>query len=231
MDWPGFALVTYTFFLALLLAGIILRSLRETKGRYQRLLEEKEKRLAAMQMDAEDTLETLQDQAAALEAEWSAAQRRAQESTLAVQQRLLEIQGALVSLQSRLSRLEQAPRQQAAARAAEPFLSGRPEAACGEPSEMEPPRSLRTQNKAAPEEKSPEENGSGEKAPGERNPCPKGSPEREPPRQRALALLQSGMSIAQVSREMGCSWTEATLLYSQWRRGYLKEDMEDGPEN
>ena len=54
--------------------------------------------------------------------------------------------------------------------------------------------------------------------------------ELEQPRQRALSLLQSGMSVAQVSRELGCSFTEATLLFDQWRRGYLREELEEGPQ-
>lgn len=200
MDWPVFALITYAFLLALLLAGFILRSLKAAKGQYQRLLEEKEQKLLAMQMDMEDILEGLQAQAALLENEWSAAQRHSQDSLLTVQDRLLELQGTIAGLQSRIYRLEREPRDHLAG-AVEgwgPFLGAEPAPLW-------------------PEARLPEEDA------GARG-------EREPPRQRALALLQRGMSIAQVSREMGFSKTEATLLYNQWQRGFLKEDLAYGPE-
>ena len=84
VNWPVFALVTYVFFLALLLTALILRSLRDTKGRYQKLLEEKEQKLTAMQLDLEDILEALQAQAAVLETDWGAAQRHSQDSLVSV---------------------------------------------------------------------------------------------------------------------------------------------------
>jgi hypothetical protein len=43
---------------------------------------------------------------------------------------------------------------------------------------------------------------------------------------RAIALFQSGMGVAQVSRELNCSGTEVTLLYSQWRKGRLPKGLQ-----
>ncbi len=215
VNWPVFALVTYVFFLALLLTALILRSLRDTKGRYQKLLEEKEQKLTAMQLDLEDILEALQAQAAVLETDWGAAQRHSQDSLVSVQQRLLEIQGGLSGLQGRIARLERAPWPQAA----EPALAVRR-------AELTPPQ-------PAPQEglvsQSP-----GLESPGlESHELARFGAEdeagQEQPRQRALSLLQSGMSVTQVSRELGCSFTEATLLFDQWRRGYLREELEEGP--
>ncbi|MEA5058893.1 MAG: hypothetical protein VB049_02480 [Candidatus Pelethousia sp.] len=221
MDWPSLALVTYAFLLALLLTGIILRSLRETKGRYQKILEEKEQMLAAMQLDAEDTLEALEMQAVALETEWNEAGKRGQNSVLAVQQRLLELQGALVSVQARLSRLEQATARLPAEHTTEDFLAAK---------HAETNVASAAPDKPAPEEIL-EDAYTAQKEPAEDGSEPPASAEPEPPRQRALALLQKGWGIAQVSRELGCSRTEATLLYSQWRRGYLKENMANSPED
>lgn len=202
MDWPVFALITYVFLLALLLAGIILRSLQTTKGQYQKRLEEKEEKLIAMQMDLEDILEGLQAQAALLENEWSTAQRHSQDSLLSVQDRLLEMQGTVAGLQSRVYRLEQEARDPlaGAVEAWDPLLGA-------ETIPMWP--------QAWPAQAHAEAF----------------AQEKEPPRQRALALLQCGMTIAQVSREMGFSKTEATLLYSQWQRGFLKEDLAYGSED
>lgn len=220
VNWPVFALVTYVFFLALLLTALILRSLRDTKGRYQKLLEEKEQKLTAMQLDLEDILEALQAQAAVLETDWGAAQRHSQDSLVSVQQRLLEIQGGLSGLQGRIARLERAPWPQAA----EPALAVRW-------AELTPPQ-------PAPQEglvpQSPGLESPGLESPGlESHELARFGAEdeagQEQPRQRALSLLQSGMSVTQVSRELGCSFTEATLLFDQWRRGYLREELEEGP--
>ncbi|MEA4969072.1 MAG: hypothetical protein VB051_00925 [Candidatus Pelethousia sp.] len=235
MNWPVFALVTYVFFLALLLAALILRSLRDTKGRYQKLLEEKEQKLMAMQLDLEDTLEALQAQAAVLETEWGAAQRRSQDSLVSVQQRLLEIQGGLSGLQGRIARLERAPGPQAA----EPALAVRQaELVPPQPAQREGPvpdsSGVDSPGVDSPGVGSPGVDRSGVERPGLENFDPErfgaeDATELEQPRQRALSLLQSGMSVAQVSRELGCSFTEATLLFDQWRRGYLREELEEGP--
>lgn len=222
VNWPVFALVTYIFLLVLFLAALILRSLRDTKGRYQKLLEEKEHKLTAMQLDLEDTLEALQAQAAVLEAEWGAAQRRSQDSLVSVQQRLLEIQGGLSGLQGRIARLESsAPRPQAA----EPALAvSQAELVFPQPAPRESPmpESFELENSEL-------ENSGAERREAERFGA-EDEAGQEQPRQRALSLLQSGMSVAQVSRQLGCSFTEATLLFDQWRRGYLREELEEGPQ-
>ena len=211
VDWPGFALITYAFLLVLLLAGIILRSLRTTKGHYQNILEEKEQKLVAMQMDLEDTLEAIEEQAAAFEALRSAAVRQGEDSQRSVQQRLMEFQEVLGNLQIRLSRLEQTPRYQSVGQA------GMAQEACGDKlGAPEPPRKILSEAKAV------------QKKSTEPCPCAADFSERTLPRQRAMVLLKRGMTIDQVSRELRCSWTEATLLYSQWRRGCLKEDLEAG---
>lgn len=107
MDWPSMILITYAFLLALLLAVLIMRSVNSSRRRYQKLLEEKEQRLSAIQLDLEETMDSLGDQAAALELTLQEADRRENAANQALQQRLLEVQGAVVSAQSRLMRLEQ----------------------------------------------------------------------------------------------------------------------------
>lgn len=202
MDWPVFALITYAFALALLLAAVILRSLRGNKARYQRLLEEKEQRLAAMQLDVEETLETLGEQAAALEMALGEAGRREQTSSLALQQRLLEMQGAVVAVQARLLRLEQ--RLDALAggsgQAAGPF-QGAP--AASEPAAPPDPPA------PPPEPEPPNRVADGGAARWQRS---------------AVALFERGEGVAQVSRLLGCSCVEAAMLQSQWEKGYLRED-------
>lgn len=213
MNWPSFALITYGFLLALLLAGIILRSMRETKRRYQRALEEKEQKLAAMQMDLEDTMMALEEQTAVLETQGSMAKKQGENSLLSVQQRLMDFQGMLVNLQIRLACLEQAACYKAAGQ------TDPNEKACGDPLLMpEQPRGIQGTTVKQKE--------SGALRPPTADlVCPL---EENLPRQQAVVLLQRGMTVAQVSRELKCSWTEATLLYSQWRRGCLKADLESG---
>ncbi len=211
MNWPNFALITYGFLLLLLLVGIILRSMRETKRRYQRILEEKEQKLAAIQMDLEDTMMALEEQEAALEAQGSMAKKQGENSLLAVQQRLMDLQGMLLSLQIRLECLEQAACHKAAEQ------TGPNEKACSDPLVMpQQPRKIPSgtivkQNK-----------------PRELCPCTADPMEATLPKQRAVALLQRGMTVAQVSRELKCSWTEVALLYAQWRKGCLQEDLDIG---
>lgn len=203
MDWPVFALITYAFALALLLAAVILHSLRENKGRYQRLLEEKEQRLAAMQMDVEETLETLGEQAAALEMALGDAGRRERANSLALQQRLMEMQGAVVAVQARLLRLEQGME----------ALGGRAGQAAAPP--REEPEALDPPAPADPTD------GSGPQA----SPCCQGPGEAEGQWQRrAVALFERGEGVAQVSRLLGCSCVEAAMLQNQWEKGYLRED-------
>jgi len=108
MDWPSIALITYVFLLVLLLTVLILRSRRNTKTRYLRLLEEKEQELTATQIDLEEMLQSLTDQASDMEARWGYLMRQEQENAAAVQERIVELQGNMMELQSRLLQLERA---------------------------------------------------------------------------------------------------------------------------
>ena len=226
MDWPIFALITYVFLLVLLLTVLILRSLRDTKGRYQKFLEEKEQKLTAMQLDLEETLEALQAQATMLETQLSTAQHRSADTLVSVQNRLLEIQGVLTGLQGRVSRLENTQRQQADPASQAPNTAITTKEV--QPIPIAPAQN--TQQQAIPglesfEMESPE----GQVLVQDGEMGARGLDEQERPRRRALALLQSGMSVADVSRELGCSLTEVTLLFEQWRRGYIKNGIEEEP--
>ena len=198
MDWPSFALLTYGFILAALLAAMILRGLRSAKGRYQRILEEKEQNLAAMQLEMEETMETLARQAAALEVALEEASQREHTASLAWQQRLLELQGGVVAVQSRLLQLEQ-------------------RVDTLDDMDMAPDSSAED-GLPAPEVPAPEAAFA---------PAPGAPPDGEQQadssnrRQKAYALFASGEDAASVSRALGCSCVEAAMLRSQWEKGYL----------
>lgn len=229
MDWPGMLLITYAFGLALLLTVIILRSTVASKGRYQKMLDEKEQKLAAMQLDTEESLEVLGEQAAALEQLLNEARRQEREASLATNQRLLELQGAVVSLQSRLLRLEQGMEELKRAAAARPEPAPQPEPAPEPPVQATPaapePAPVQPAPEAVAEPPAPPKRPRGRPRKAAPPPEPPAPVQEEPQpdlHQQAKVIFEAGLGAGDVSRQLGCSIVEASMMYNQWEKGYLQ---------
>ena len=249
MDWPAFALISYAFVLALLLVVLILRGSRQNKSRYQHILEEKERKLAAMQIDLEETMEALEAQANAAGAQGALkteADAKMVKTVQALQTHMLGLQSTVMELQFRLTRLERAVRgmDRQPAVAAEnredadsvPATQTQATQDGGAPGDGD--RAL-TAATAAPEagqqapfrprartdrETDAEKSGAGAAAQ-----APVGT-EGAALHRRVCALLDEGWSVQKISQALGRSSMEISMLENRWRRGYRPEGASEAPQ-
>ena len=106
MDWATVALITYGFLLALVLALIVVLGQRHTKKRYTLILEEREQKIARLQIELDDTMQALESYSEELRKEWAGMQKQEQEVMLFLHKRYLEIDAMLRVVDARLNSLE-----------------------------------------------------------------------------------------------------------------------------
>lgn len=241
MDWPAFALISYAFVLALLLVVLILRGSRQNKSRYQHILEEKERKLAAMQIDLEETLEALEAQANAAGAQGALkteADAKMVKTVQALQTHMLGLQSTVMELQFRLTRLERAVR----------GMDRQPAEAAENREDADPVPATQTQ--ATQDGGAPGDGGraltaaaavpeAGQQAPFR----PGARTDRETDAEksgagaegaalhrRVCALLDEGWSVQKISQALGRSSMEISMLENRWRRGYRPEGASEAPQ-
>lgn len=106
MNWPMFAIITYSFVLVLIVVLIILRSRRKIRSQYAQVLEEKEVKLARMQLDMEETMVALDAYAEQLREDWKRLQREDQEGFQRLHKREMDLEAGMLSLRARVTALE-----------------------------------------------------------------------------------------------------------------------------